>query len=79
MRSQLPSIERYARLVHEGEERLVGYVEASRGCLHHCTHCPIPPVYGGRFFVVPQEVVFEDIRRLRGRARGTSPSAIRIF
>jgi len=39
-------------------------VEASRGCLHLCTHCPIPPVYGGRFFVVPREVVLADIRDL---------------
>jgi hypothetical protein len=31
-----------------------------------CLHCPIPPVYGGRFFVVPQEIVLEDIRRLVG-------------
>src|SRR5206468_1333924 len=37
--------------------------EASRGCLHLCTHCPIPPVYGGRFFVVPPDVVLEDVRR----------------
>lgn len=44
----------------------MGYVEASRGCLHHCTHCPIPPVYGGRFFVVPAEVVLEDVRGLVG-------------
>ncbi len=63
-RDQLPSIEKYARLEHNGHERLVGYVEASRGCLHNCTHCPIPPVYGGRFFVVPQEVVLADIRGL---------------
>jgi radical SAM superfamily enzyme YgiQ (UPF0313 family) len=40
-----------------------GYVEASRGCLHLCRHCPIPPVYGGRFFVVPQEMVLQDIGR----------------
>lgn len=63
-RDLLPSIEKYARLEHNGRERLVGYVEASRGCLHNCTHCPIPPVYGGRFFVVPQEVVLADIRGL---------------
>ncbi|HEX8183184.1 MAG TPA: CUAEP/CCAEP-tail radical SAM protein [Blastocatellia bacterium] len=63
-RSGLPSLDRYARLEHEGEERLVGYVEASRGCLHHCTHCPIPPVYDGRFFVVKKEVVLDDIRGL---------------
>lgn len=29
-----------------------------------CLHCPIPPVYGGRFFVVPKDIVLEDIRRL---------------
>jgi radical SAM superfamily enzyme YgiQ (UPF0313 family) len=39
-----------------------GYVEATRGCLHTCLHCPITPVYGGRFFVVPREVVLADIR-----------------
>ena len=59
----LPPLEKYARLEHKGESRVVGYVEASRGCLHLCTHCPIPPVYGGRFFIVPQEIVLEDIRR----------------
>src|SRR6266849_6643348 len=62
-RMALPPLEKYARLEHQGERRVVGYVEASRGCLHLCTHCPIPPVYGGRFFVVPQEVVLADIRR----------------
>ncbi|HKG22342.1 MAG TPA: CUAEP/CCAEP-tail radical SAM protein, partial [Blastocatellia bacterium] len=66
VRNQLPPISRYARLVRGGEELPAGYVEASRGCLHLCTHCPIPPVYGGRFFVVPQDVVLEDIRRLAG-------------
>jgi radical SAM superfamily enzyme YgiQ (UPF0313 family) len=64
-RSALPRLDRYARLEHKGEERLAGYVEASRGCLHHCTHCPIPPVYNGRFFVIKREVVLEDIRRLQ--------------
>jgi radical SAM superfamily enzyme YgiQ (UPF0313 family) len=63
VRTSLPPLENYARLEHKGERRVAGYVEASRGCLHLCTHCPIPPVYGGRFFVVPQEVVLEDIRR----------------
>jgi radical SAM superfamily enzyme YgiQ (UPF0313 family) len=62
VRDALPALDKYARLVHKGERRVVGYTEASRGCLHLCTHCPIPPVYGGRFFVVPQEVVLADIR-----------------
>ncbi len=62
-RSGLPMLDRYARLEHHGRERLVGYVEASRGCLHHCLHCPIVPVYDGRFVLVPEAVVLEDIRR----------------
>ena len=62
-RDKLPDLDQYARLEHEGECRTAGYVEASRGCLHLCTHCPIPPVYNGRFFAVPAEVVQEDIRR----------------
>lgn len=63
-RSRLRSLEHYARLDYKGEQRLVGYTEASRGCLHHCTHCPIPPVYEGRFFAIDREVVLEDIRSL---------------
>ena len=62
-RNGLPMLDRYARLEQHGTERLVGYVEASRGCLHHCLHCPIVPVYNGRFFLVPESVVLEDIRR----------------
>jgi radical SAM superfamily enzyme YgiQ (UPF0313 family) len=38
-------------------------VEATRGCKHTCTHCPIPPVYKGHFTVVPREAVLEDVRR----------------
>ena len=63
VRDALPPLDKYARLEHKGERRVAGYVEASRGCLHLCTHCPIPPVYGGRFFIVPEDVVLEDIRR----------------
>jgi radical SAM superfamily enzyme YgiQ (UPF0313 family) len=63
-RQGLPGLEKYAHLERDGTRMPVGYVEASRGCLHRCLHCPIPPVYGGRFFVVPTEIVLEDIRRL---------------
>jgi radical SAM superfamily enzyme YgiQ (UPF0313 family) len=63
-RSQLPPLQRYAQLERDGFRSRVGYVEASRGCKHHCLHCPIPPVYGGRFFAVPAEIVLEDIRHL---------------
>lgn len=61
-RESLAPLDRYARLQTAGGDRLAGYVEASRGCLHHCRHCPIPAVYGGRFFVVPVETVLADVR-----------------
>jgi radical SAM superfamily enzyme YgiQ (UPF0313 family) len=61
-RDLLPTLDKYASLEHKGRLRTAGYVEASRGCLHLCTHCPIPPVYEGRFFALPLEVVLEDIR-----------------
>ena len=63
-RGALPGLKKYAHLDKDGGKELAGYVEASRGCLHLCLHCPIPPVYGGRFFVVPEEVVLADIRQL---------------
>ena len=63
-RSDLPPLDRYARLLlPEGEERVAGYVEASRGCKHRCRHCPIVPVYEGRFRIVPREIVLADIRQ----------------
>ncbi len=63
VRRGLPALERYARLVgpSAGEERVVGYTEATRGCRYRCRHCPVVPVYDGRFFVVPVDVVLADI------------------
>lgn len=62
-RAGLPDLDAYARYEADGEMHLAGYTEASRGCLHTCGHCPITPVYGGRFFVVPAESVLADIRQ----------------
>ena len=62
-RAALPSLKKYTHLDREGAPHLVGYVEASRGCKHGCRHCPIPPVYGRRFFVVPRDVVLADVRQ----------------
>ena len=61
-RTGLPALSRYARLLHNGESRIAGYTEASRGCRHLCRHCPIVPVYNGKFRVIPREVVMADIR-----------------
>ncbi|MBZ0272215.1 B12-binding domain-containing radical SAM protein [bacterium] len=63
-RDALAPLASYAKLLVDGEERLTGYVEASRGCKHVCTHCPITPLYGGRFFAVPVDVVMAEIRQL---------------
>ncbi|HTK09570.1 MAG TPA: CUAEP/CCAEP-tail radical SAM protein [Ktedonobacteraceae bacterium] len=62
VRQQLPALERYARLAWGDEERIVGYTEATRGCKHTCLHCPVTPVYQGRFFAVPIALVLADIR-----------------
>ena len=62
-RKTLPALDHYAKLDYRGSHQLVGYVEASRGCLHTCLHCPIVPVYKGRFFLTPEPVVLNDIRQ----------------
>jgi radical SAM superfamily enzyme YgiQ (UPF0313 family) len=62
-RGALPLLDRYAKLVYRGEERLVASVEASRGCKHLCKHCPIVPVYGGKFVAVPLEAVLADVEQ----------------
>ncbi len=63
-RSDLPALKNYAHLVMpQGQHRLVGYTEASRGCKHLCRHCPIVPVYNGVFRIVDREVVLADIRQ----------------
>ncbi|HEV7555961.1 MAG TPA: CUAEP/CCAEP-tail radical SAM protein [Kofleriaceae bacterium] len=63
-RTHLPQLDRYAKLIRDGRAHVAGYTETSRGCLHMCRHCPIPPVYGGRFFVVPAATVVADIAAL---------------
>lgn len=60
----LPPLERYARLAVGCEERLVGYVETSRGCAHRCRHCPVPVVYDGRIRIVAEDDVLRDVDRV---------------
>lgn len=63
-RSGLPKLARYAHLVlPDGSTRVAGFAEGSRGCKHLCRHCPVVPVYQGRFRVVPVAAVLEDIRQ----------------
>ncbi len=64
-RRGLPHLSKYAYLVRvDGQcPRVGGYTEASRGCKHTCRHCPVVPVYGGQFRIVPSEIVLEDIEQ----------------
>src|SRR6185436_2865463 len=62
-RDVLPPLRRYARFESGSGSALAGYVEASRGCKHLCAHCPIVPIYRGRFFAVPVETVMQDVRQ----------------
>jgi len=63
-RTGMPELSKYARvMLPDGEQRIAGSTEATRGCKHLCRHCPIVPVYNGTFRVVERDVVLEDIRR----------------
>src|SRR6202008_2643651 len=69
-RSGLLPLTTYVTLQAGDERRTAGYTEASRGCKHRCRHCPIVPVYDGRFRVVPVDIVMADVRAQGGpRAR----------
>ncbi len=62
-RAGLPHLDRYASLrMPDGSRRTMGSTDATRGCKHLCRHCPVVPVYGGQFRVVPIDVVLADIR-----------------
>jgi radical SAM superfamily enzyme YgiQ (UPF0313 family) len=66
-RAQLPALQRYAHLEINGKAVLAGYTETTRGCKHTCLHCPITPIYHGRFFATPAEIVLGDIRAQVGQ------------
>lgn len=60
--AELPPLETYAQFEDKDEVRTVGYTETTHGCKHLCTHCPIPPVYNGRFFAVQRDTVLSEIQ-----------------
>jgi radical SAM superfamily enzyme YgiQ (UPF0313 family) len=61
-RGGLPSLSRYATLQVGDRRKIVGSTDASRGCRHLCRHCPVVPIYGGQFRIVPVDIVLADIR-----------------
>ena len=64
-RTSLPALNRYARLIlPDGGSRTAGYTQTTRGCKHSCRHCPIVPIYNGRFRIVQMDVVLSDVREM---------------
>jgi radical SAM superfamily enzyme YgiQ (UPF0313 family) len=62
-RDKLPALSRYAALIRPDGSRLTaGFAEATRGCKYFCRHCPVVPVYQGKFRVIPVDIVLDDIR-----------------
>jgi radical SAM superfamily enzyme YgiQ (UPF0313 family) len=62
-RGGLPPLTRYAGLIHpDGQRVTVGFAETTRGCKYFCRHCPVVPVYQGKFRVIPAGIVLDDIR-----------------
>jgi len=63
-RRALPPLARYAHLqLPDGGRKTVGFAEGTRGCKHRCRHCPVVPVYQGKFRVIPVDVVMADVRQ----------------
>jgi len=63
-RNNLPPLGKYAQLqMPDGATRIVGSTDATRGCKHLCRHCPIVPVYKGRFHAIHVDAVLADIRQ----------------
>jgi radical SAM superfamily enzyme YgiQ (UPF0313 family) len=62
-RSKLPPLSKYAHLINpDGTTKTTGFAETTRGCKYFCRHCPVVPVYHGRFRAIPADIVLDDIR-----------------
>ena len=63
-RQSLPALDKYSHLVlPDDSRRIMGFTETTRGCKHLCRHCPVVPVYRGRFYAIPADIVLKDIRQ----------------
>ena len=58
--AQFDPLERYAQLSIGGDRRVAGALSASTGCLHRCTHCPVPLAFDGRIRLSTVESVLAD-------------------
>lgn len=66
-RTAMAALDRYAQLIlADGTRKVMGFAEASRGCKHLCRHCPIVPIYKGKFRAIPVPIVLADIENQIG-------------
>ena len=56
----------YVQVDDGHQRRPVGYTMTTRGCRHTCRHCPITPVYRGRFYAIDVDDVMADVDTLVG-------------
>jgi radical SAM superfamily enzyme YgiQ (UPF0313 family) len=63
-RGRLLGNRHYVQVDDGHNRRPVGYTVTTRGCKHTCRHCPLTPVYGGRFYAIPVDAVMADIDTL---------------
>lgn len=56
------SPDRYAHLAIGIERRVAGALSASSGCLHRCTHCPVPVAFDGRIKLASVDSVLASAR-----------------
>lgn len=69
-RQALPALDRYVHLSHGPRLTPAAAVEASRGCLHRCRHCPLTPIYEGRFLAIPVATVLADVEAVVAAGAG---------
>ena len=63
-RQKLPPLSKYTSYINGETMEIAGYVEASRGCLHLCTHCPVAATYKGRIRINSETSVLREIENL---------------
>lgn len=64
IRTDLPALSKYAKLIqHNQDFKTLGFIETSRGCKYRCRHCPVTPVYEGKFRIVAFDIVMQDIKQ----------------
>lgn len=54
------SLDRYSQLAVGDDRRIAGALYASTGCLHRCTHCPVPVAFNGRIRLPAIDSVLAD-------------------